>query len=51
MIRDDEVLRVRLDLCDVGLNRDAECDTHKRPEELKVGELMGETEAAGGKIA
>ena len=24
---------------------------HKRPEELKVDELMGEAEAAGGKVA
>ena len=35
-IRDDEVLRVRLDLRDVRLNRDVECEKHKRPEELKV---------------
>ena len=51
MIRYDEVLRMRLDLCDVGLNRDAECDTHKRPEELKVCELMREAEAVGGNVA
>ena len=51
LIRDDEVLRVRLDMRDVRLNRDAECEKHKRPEELKVDELMGEAEAAGGKVA
>ena len=36
---------------DVRLNRDAECEKHKRPEELKVDELVGEAEAAGGKVA
>ena len=36
---------------DVRLNRDAECEKHKRPEESKVDELMGEAEAAGGKVA
>ena len=36
---------------DVRLNRDAECEKHKRPEELKVDELMGEAEGAGGKVA
>ena len=51
LIRDDEVLRVRLDLRDVRMNRDAECEKHKQPEELKVDELMGEAEAAGGKVA
>ena len=51
LIRDDEVLRVRLDMRDVRLNRDAECEKHKRPEELKVDELMVEAEAAGGKVA
>ena len=51
LIRDDEVLRVRLGLRDVRLNRDAECEKYKRPEELKLDELMGEAEAAGGKVA
>ena len=51
VIRDDEVLRERLDLCDVGLNRDAECEKNTRPEELKVSELMREAEAAGGNVA
>ena len=51
LIRDDEVLRVRLDLRDVRLNRDAECEKHMQPEELKVDEVMGEAEAAGGKVA
>ena len=50
-IRDDEVLRMRLDLLDVRINRDAECEKHKRPEKLKVDELIGEAEAAGGKVA
>ena len=50
-IRDDEVLRVRLDMRDVRLNRDAGCEKRKRPQELKVDELMGEAEAAGGKVA
>ena len=45
LIRDDEVLRVRLDMRDVRLNRDAECEKHKRPE------LVGKAEAAGGKVA
>ena len=44
LIRDDEVLRVRLDLHDVMLSRDAECETYKRPEELKVDELMEEAD-------
>ena len=39
--RDGEVLGVRLDLRDVRLNRDAECEKHKRPEELKVDGMMG----------
>ena len=52
LIRDDEVLRVRLDMRDVRLNRDAECEKHKRQEELKVDDLMMvEAEAAGGKVA
>ena len=51
LIRDDEVLRVRLDLRDVRMNRDVECEKHKQLEELKVDELMGEAEAAGGKVA
>ena len=53
LIREDEVLRVRPDLRDVRLSRDAECEnTQKRPEEWKVDELlMGEAEAAGGKVA
>ena len=51
LIRDDEVLRVRLDMRDVRLNRDDESEKHKRPEELKVDELMEEAEAAGGKVA
>ena len=51
LIRDDEVLRVRLDMRDVRLNRDSECEKHKRPEELKVDEQMGEAEAAGGQVA
>ena len=42
---------MRLDLRDVRLNRDAECEKHKRPEELKVDELMEEAETAGGKVA
>ena len=33
---------------DVRLNRDAECEKHKRPENLKVDELMVEAGAAGG---
>ena len=33
------------------INRDAECEKHKRPEELKVDELMEEAEAAGGTVA
>ena len=40
----DEVLRVRLDMRDVRLNRDAECEKHKRPEELKVDQLVGKQE-------
>ena len=51
LIRDDEVLRVRLDMRDVRLNRDAGCEKHKRPEELKVDELMGQATAAGGNVA
>ena len=51
LIRDDEVLRVRLDMRDVRLNRDAECEKHKQPEELKVDELIGEAEGPGGKVA
>ena len=51
MIRDDEVLRVRRDLRDARLNHDAECGKYKRPEELKVDELTGGAEAAGGKVA
>ena len=51
LIRDDEVLRVRLDKRDVRLNRDAECGKHKRLEELKVDELMEEAKAAGSKVA
>ena len=43
LIRDDEVLKVRLDMRDVRLNRDAECE--------KVDDLMEEAEAAGGKVA
>ena len=39
--RDGEVLGVRLDLRDVRLYRDAECEKHKRPEELKVDGMMG----------
>ena len=31
----------QLRLRDVRLNRDAECEEHKRPEELKVDQLMG----------
>ena len=42
---------MRLDRRDVRLNRDAECERHKRPDELKVDELMAEAEAAGGKVA
>ena len=51
LIRDDEVLRVRLDMRDVRLSRDAECEKHNRPEELKGGRADGEAEAAGGKVA
>ena len=42
---------MRLDLRDVRLHLDAECEKHKRPEELKVDERMGEAEGAGGKVA
>ena len=42
---------MRLDLRDVRLIRDAKCEKHERPEELKVDELMGEAEAAGGNVA
>ena len=35
---------------DVRLDRDAKSEKHKRSEELKVDELMGEAEAAGGKV-
>ena len=35
---------------DVRLNRDAECEKHKRSEELKVDELMVVAGAAGGKV-
>ena len=42
---------MRLDIHDVRLSRDAEGEKHKRPEELKVDEMMGEAVAAGGKVA
>ena len=42
---------MRLDLHDVRLSRDAESEKYKRPEELKVDELMVEPEAVGGKVA
>ena len=48
LIRDDQVLSVRLDMRDVRLNRDAEREKRKRPEELKVD---GEAEAAGYTVA
>ena len=41
LILDNEVLRARLDLRDVRLIRDAGCEKHKRPAELKVDQLMG----------
>ena len=42
---------MRLDLRDVRLNRDAECEKHKRPEDMKVHELMRDAEAVGGNVA
>ena len=36
-IRDDEVLRVRLDMRDVRLNRDAECEKHKATRRIESG--------------
>ena len=51
LIPDDEVLRVGLDLRDVWLNRYVESQNKKCREELKVDGLMGETQAAGAKVA
>ena len=36
-IHDDEVLRVRLDLCHVGLNRDAECEKTQASRRIESG--------------
>ena len=51
LIREDGVLKVRLDLCDVRLNLDAEWQEERSAEELKVDDLLGETEAAGDTVA
>ena len=47
LIREDDVLNVRLYLRDVWLSRDAACEEAQSKEELNVDDLMEETEAAG----
>ena len=42
---------MRLDLREVRLNRDAECEKHKCAEELKVYDVMEKAEGAGGKVS
>ena len=51
LIRDDEVLRARLDLRDVRHNRDSQVRKTQVPRRIEGGSADGEAEAAGGKAA